>query len=465
MRCFVVVALVAAIFTLLVQAQSDGLKVTATRTLDVSSQIVKSTVDLQIVNGGKSSVSSILYSLSESEAAKLSWIQANAEKKDGKKLKIQSTQGAGTPKGQVVFKIELPAPLAVGQTTNVLVRAQITQALRPFPAKISQSENQFVVYSGNALLGLPYVVEKETTTIKYGSGKLIEFTAVEPAKQNGGSIVYGPYSNTPANAIKPITVHYENNSPFLVVKSLERWIEVSHWGNIAIEEQIVIEHHGAELVGEFSRLDYQMDRRGARQPVVKSFKTHLPVSARDIYYRDQIGNISTSTVTKRANKVEIELKPRFPLFGGWKTDYVIGYNVPSMTFLYNKGNDYALKVPFIDHVFDNAVIEKAVVKIVLPEASSNIKVVNPFDLTRKPDEVHKTYLDTTGRTVIVFEKENLIDSHSQAVTVYYEFERYLLLREPLIAVVFFSVIFVTFILLSWCNFSIKDKPEVHQKKE
>ena len=28
---------------------------------------------------------------------------------------------------------------------------------------------------------------------------------------------------------------------------------------------------------------------------------------------------------------------RFPLFGGWKTHYVVGYNVPSYEYLYYKG--------------------------------------------------------------------------------------------------------------------------------
>lgn len=35
--------------------------------------------------------------------------------------------------------------------------------------------------------------------------------------------------------------------------------------------------------------------------------------------------------------VEVELRPRFPLFGGWKTKYTIGYNVPSYQYLFNSG--------------------------------------------------------------------------------------------------------------------------------
>jgi hypothetical protein len=33
-----------------------------------------------------------------------------------------------------------------------------------------------------------------------------------------------------------------------------------------------------------------------------------------------------------------DLRPRFPLFGGWKTHYVVGYNVPSYEYLFYKGN-------------------------------------------------------------------------------------------------------------------------------
>lgn len=66
-------------------------------------------------------------------------------------------------------------------------------------------------------------------------------------------------------------VHYENNSPFLTITSMTRVIEVSHWGNIAVEENVDLKHTGAVLKGPFSRYDYQ------RQPdsgiaSIRSFK-------------------------------------------------------------------------------------------------------------------------------------------------------------------------------------------------
>jgi len=66
-------------------------------------------------------------------------------------------------------------------------------------------------------------------------------------------------------------------------------------------------------------------------------QTLLPASARDVYYRDEIGNISTSNLREMDDQMELELRPRFPLFGGWKTHYYIGYNIPSYQYLYNQG--------------------------------------------------------------------------------------------------------------------------------
>ena len=77
---------------------------------------------------------------------------------------------------------------------------------------------------------------------------------------------------------------------------------------------------------------------------MKSFKVALPAAARDVYYRDVIGNISTSNMQIQEEAVEVELRPRFPLFGGWKTQYYIGYNVPSYEYLFSRGKSACIYV-------------------------------------------------------------------------------------------------------------------------
>ena len=44
---------------------------------------------------------------------------------------------------------------------------------------------------------------------------------------------------------------------------------------------------------------------------MKSFKTILPAAAADVYYRDEIGNISTSNLRVDEEFVELELRPRW----------------------------------------------------------------------------------------------------------------------------------------------------------
>jgi oligosaccharyltransferase complex subunit alpha (ribophorin I) len=88
------------------------------------------------------------------------------------------------------------------------------------------------------------------------------------------------------------------------------------------------------MKGTFSRYDYQ---RSQTYAVIKSFKSVLPASAADVYYRDEIGNISTSNLLALDDSVELEIRPRFPLFGGWQTRYYVGYNVPSYEYLFSRG--------------------------------------------------------------------------------------------------------------------------------
>lgn len=66
-------------------------------------------------------------------------------------------------------------------------------------------------------------------------------------------------------------IHFENNAPFLTISSIVRTIEVSHWGNIAVEETIDLRHTGAVLKGPFSRYDYQRQSDSGISSV-KSFK-------------------------------------------------------------------------------------------------------------------------------------------------------------------------------------------------
>uniref|UniRef100_A0A7E4VS43 Dolichyl-diphosphooligosaccharide--protein glycosyltransferase subunit 1 n=2 Tax=Panagrellus redivivus TaxID=6233 RepID=A0A7E4VS43_PANRE len=313
-------------------------KLVATRNVDISTQLAKFSVNLEVKNGGPEATY-FVYALTKTDNDHLSYLVASDSA--NKKLPVAPIKYAAAKPGFEYYKINFGSPLASGASHKVKIEYVLTGALKAYPAQISQEENQFMLFNTNDAIVSPYTVESDTTTITTG-GKIISST---DGKQTTSKVTY-TNTNLAPYTTKPVSVHYENNSPFVVVTSLERTIEISHWGNVAIEDHIEIVHKGAELKGAFSRLDYQVDRR-TKSPIVKVLKATLPAKSRDIYYRDQIGNISTSTVRNFKDRVEVEMRPRFPLLGGWRTNYILG----------------------ISPLFNDLVVESAKIKIILPETA------------------------------------------------------------------------------------------------
>lgn len=44
---------------------------------------------------------------------------------------------------------------------------------------------------------------------------------------------------------------------------------------------------------------------------------------------------------------------------------------------------------------------------------SDVTLKLPYEINRSPDELFFTYLDTTGRPVIMLQKDNLVEMHIQ----------------------------------------------------
>ena len=432
----------------------------ADRKLDISSHLVKLGSALTVENTGKTSIKSFLYAIDPTLQSYLSFIGASL-KDDDNKLTVSKTAVDGH--GNIEFwRINLASSLEPGKSVHVDVESVYAHALAPFPTKIKQAEKQLVVFNGNVYLYSPYKITTQTTTVTLSSSSVESYSkSPKPVAQSDKTITYGPYESREPFTEAELRVHAENSSPFLTVTHLERVIEVSHWGNIAVEENVQMRHSGAELNGPFSRYDYQRTQDAGAS--IKSFKTVLPSSAKDVYYRDEIGNISTSHLKELDDLVEVELRPRFPLFGGWKTQYLLGYNVPSYQYLYNEGNQFALKMRFVDHIFDDVVIDEMTIKIILPEGSKNTKLVTPFTVKKDKNTLHYTYLDTIGRPVIVAHKTNLVDAHIQDFELWYTFEKYLLLQEPLLVVGAFYLLFLLVIIYVRLDFSIT-KDEAKESK-
>uniref|UniRef100_A0A023FPR2 Dolichyl-diphosphooligosaccharide--protein glycosyltransferase subunit 1 n=1 Tax=Amblyomma cajennense TaxID=34607 RepID=A0A023FPR2_AMBCJ len=430
------------------------------RNVDLQSQLVKISTKITAENKGSTPIKHYYVALTGEEKHHLAFIGAGIATDKDSDLTVAEVTVPGQ-KGYHHYRIELPAPLAPGKSVKLVVETTFSHLITPHPTHITQAERQLTLYQGNHYLLSPYVTETQVTRVSLPSPKLESFSKLKPVTHSDNLITYGPYEQIKPYTEDKLTVHYENNNPFLTVTNLNRAIEVSHWGVISVEEVIDLRHTGATLKGSFSRYEYQRDQNGVSS--VKSFKTILPASAMDVYYRDEIGNISTSHMRVLHDSVELDVRPRFPLFGGWKTHYILGYYVPTYEYLYNSGDQYVLQMRFVDHIFDDSVIDKATVKIILPEGSTDIKLRVPFPVKRLNDQRHFTYLDTIGRPVIVLEKTNLVEQHIQDFQIHYKFKKLLMLQEPLLVVVVLYLLFLLVVIYVRLDFTINKDP-VHESK-
>lgn len=428
------------------------------RMLDLSSQLVKVTVTITLENTGNDPVSSFLVFMEPDAKGTLAYISAQDALKEDLKL-----EPAKIAEQADAFTVKLRQSLNPGRTAGISLEYVYTNALLPYPSSISQKDRQLVRYFGDHYFYSPYKTLKQTTTVTLNSRDIESYTKLKPVSQQDTTITYGPYNNIEPLSFDQMSIHYENNAPFLTVTRIERLIEISHWGNIAVQENTEIYHNGAKLKGPFSRYDYQRDG-GNTHHSIKAYHTILPAAAHSIYYRDSNGNISTSQVRARKDWIELELRPRFPLFGGWRSSYTLGYSVPSYQYLFkNSNNQYVLKMRLLDHIFDDMHVKELETSIVLPVGVKNIKLNTPYEVQRLDDEVTYKYLDNLGRVVIKLRKENLVEQHIQDLEIIYDWQPVLLLHEPILLSLALCALFVFVIIYVRLDFSIH-KPE-HSKTQ
>lgn len=423
--------------------------------VDLSTQLVKGECRVSLENNDDKPVNSVLYAFEPSIKSLVAFVSAHQIVESNRlSLNVKPVTLTGHEDKQF-YQIDFNAsrPLKSKGRAPLVIEYILTNALYPHPEEITQKDKQLMMFYGNAYFYSPYKSLKSSIKYQTGTRRIEDYTNLNPVTLNSGDIIYGPHGSSEPFAYSQINLHYENNTPFIKVTKLTRTIELSHWGNVAVTEVIDLIHHGAKLKGSFSRYDYQRETN-TKMSSVKSFKMYLPASATSVYYRDVIGNISTSNQRTLMDSVELDIRPRFPLFGGWKTHYTIGYNVPAYEYLFNSGDDYLLKMRLVDHLYDNMIIEDVTVCIILPEGSTDLSLKTRQPIVRLPDSLHYTYLDTIGRPMIKLQMSNVVESHISDFELIYKFPKAFMFHEPLIVIVAIYILFLTVIIWVRLDFSI-----------
>lgn len=280
------------------------------------------------------------------------------------------------------YRIRLPTPLAPKAQQTLGITYSYLSALSPLPAAVAQKDKQYLVYTFSAYAPSAYVTIKQKTEVKFPSANIPEYTIVQASKgeaespqKQGSKFTYGSFAEIPAGAVEPVTVRYEFTKPLIHISRLERDIEVSHWGgNVAFEERYTLHNRAANLTKQFSRVEWaQQAHYNPSTTAIKELKFPLKVGSLTPYFTDVIGNVSTSRFRSNKREANLEIKPRYPIFGGWNYPFRVGWDADLKKFLrkLKSGDGYVLNVPFLEGPKqpEGMEYEHIELRVILPEGA------------------------------------------------------------------------------------------------
>jgi oligosaccharyltransferase complex subunit alpha (ribophorin I) len=362
------------------------------------------------------------------------------------------------------YRVALPSPLAPGAKQTLSISYFVLKAYTPLPAAIDQDDTQFLQYEFSATWLSAYPTRKQKTEVKAGSTNVPDYTRVAadggaaPAEGpvvQGSKLTYGPFSARPTGATTPAAVRFEFTKPVTHVARLDRDVEVSHWGgNVAFEERYDLHNRGANLSVLFDRARWA--RGQYLKPTthaLKEMRFPLRPGSADLYYTDVIGNVTTSRFNpgprSGAGIALLEARPRYPVFGGWRYPFTIGWNSDAKNWVRNAPGaaGHVLAVPFLEglHSAEGAEYADVQLRIILPEGAENIRLHTTLPATTITSiaiETHRTFLDTLGRPAIVVRAHNLVDElRDRDVVVAYEVPLAAQLRKPVVVFASAMVVF------------------------
>lgn len=125
----------------------------------------------------------------------------------------------------------------------------------------------------------------------------------------------GLQKNIEAFSYQEFNMMFETPSPYVILKEATRRVSISHWGNIQIDEFFKLENIGAKVKGQYSRYDMDINKGGRN--CLRNLHSEYPYYIKGLYVFDYIGNISSTHAARTNTQVEMDLKPRYPICGGW----------------------------------------------------------------------------------------------------------------------------------------------------
>jgi oligosaccharyltransferase complex subunit alpha (ribophorin I) len=425
-----------------------------TREINLKNKILFFKTNIQIKNKHTSSLNSYTYLLSKNNSEHLIYFSV---KLNGKSCTTKQPEVEDPNYIYVTISFD---PINKGETKTLTITEHYFESLSFLPKKITIKEDQLSLFQDTGNIPSIYETKSTKTTITLPPNTDIKSYTLENSNKKNEIITYS-YDTIKPQKSYPIKIHYINNNPYIIMNHASKTYQVSHWGNIAVTEDYQMENIGAKLDGEFGRIDYNQYSNKGGKNALKKFRAILPLRAWGLWYRDEIGNISSSNAIREWDDVKLDLVPRFPILGGWKSNFGIGYNLPSKFHVNTDNNgNYVVNLTF-GMPYSDLLARNYTVEVILPEGADDIKVNlntdGKFDVVK-----NKFYgcLDLFGRNSVIIHMRNVYDIHKVYFQIRYKYSNALLFVKPVILIVYFFFIFVALILYSRGNLSLKKDSKV-----
>ncbi|SCV03551.1 LAMI_0H09054g1_1 [Lachancea mirantina] len=424
------------------------------RRVDVSKSYLQETAEIRIKNIDSIANDKYYFALPSFVAETLSYLSAslkdvNAFIDSG----IVHDQPASEENSLTFALITLPASVSPGDEIDIVVRFAHNTGRRPFPERIALGDRQTMLITIDELPLSNY--ETLHYSIEFSGASEFSHQASEnsklaPVSTKGGLALKTSASIPPFEPSPIFTISYPHDGSFPRVNNLERGIWASHWAEtLQFEEYFELVNDAAPLESGFSRADYMKKQLALKKGNhLATLEIPLPAEASDTYFTDLVGMVSTYRVFGD----RLILKPRYPLFGGWRFNFTIGWTNALSQFLHESKEDetYILSVPILDGPV-NTFYDNVSLSVYLPEGSQVVQVESQIPFHAQEVSHKKSYFDLReGHTKISIQYKNMVDDLSKGqLLVVYKLSSQSLYKKPLsIGAYIFCALIAFFVLKS-----------------
>ncbi|SBT34933.1 dolichyl-diphosphooligosaccharide--protein glycosyltransferase subunit 1, putative [Plasmodium ovale wallikeri] len=332
-----------------------------------------------------------------------------------------------------VYEIYLSKKLEKGEKVFLEISYALGQPYYPFPVDINLVEKQNVLFYFSSKILLPYSVEQgeeikislcknctivqiEDSNFLKGLEKISNDTYVKKNKKEKDNL-------TSFSLGTKVLFYFILDNNLGYFEKVIKDIKISQLGFIYEKEEYILKNNSAKI-NKFDRYllsDYENKYTSEdvvttnESSIIYTMQSKLSYDIFEYNYFDDIGKIylirGDEFYDKKKKKyiVKFDLKPRYPLLGGWKIHFFNSfYHYSNLFKIKNKKNYYAYKIDIAPSI-KSFYIKELNIKISLPPYSKSVSLSNSYNNVHIDMSKKKEWLDFFSfRNVIEIQLQNFL---------------------------------------------------------